>query len=444
MKFKLWLTIASCLLVLSGYSQSSFELPDGVDRIRIPFKSIFNLIVLPVNVNDMPLNFILDTGASKSIIFNMAGIDSLNVQKGIVLKISGYGPFNFFDAYYSDNNSLAIENYRSGDAAFLVMANQEINLAEKMGVEINGLIGSDFFKNHLVEIDYGKQEIFVFSHESRYARRLRRKDFLPLKFYSEKPYATAIIEEEDQLLEVDILIDTGNGDAFWLLDYSENFRLPTEGYEDRVGIGMNGAVQGVRTKFDALQLGGYKLNTVTVSIPDRESFKGNPEVPYENLGSIGGEILGRFRPIFDYKNQKLYTIPNPGYRKGFYYNMAGIEVINQGNEIFVDLVNYTVDQGGEENTVFRGQKAFNAYTRKLVKMIPVIIVSYVRPDSPAALAGVEVGDQIIQINGIRKESLNVYKTASQFYKNPNSTIRLKIKRGGKEFKIKFEQKPLMK
>jgi predicted metalloprotease with PDZ domain len=51
-------------------------------------------------------------------------------------------------------------------------------------------------------------------------------------------------------------------------------------------------------------------------------------------------------------------------------------------------------------------------------------VSYVRENSPAARAGIMVGDKLEYVSGITGEKLTIAAIHDDFYKLPNKTIRV--------------------
>lgn len=445
MRLKCLTLLVFCLMTAAGFAQGGFQLSDNLDELQIPFKKIFNLIVLPVEVNGTPLNFILDTGASKSIIFNLEGVDSLQVEAGKILKISGYGTNEPFDAYFSENNKIVINGYTDSEASLLIMAGQKVELDNILGVQINGLIGSDFFINSIIEIDYARQKLTVFRHESRNANKIQRQSHISLSIVDKKPFIPIQVNHLRSVQETEVLIDTGNGDALWLWNIDDEFEQPSKGFIDRVGIGMNGDVDGLRSKLDQIKVGEFELKRVTISIPDNNTFNSKyTQGRLKSNGSIGGEILSRFNVQLDYKNRRLYLKPNKNFKDGFYYNMAGIELSKGSNEIFSEIQNQDLEDVEGTYGTLRGQKTVRSYQTRVIKVVPRILVRYVRPNSPAALAGVEVGDQITRINGIRKSNLTLDNTASKFFKNPNSKIKLKVKRGEKELRFSFRLIPVIK
>jgi hypothetical protein len=137
-----------CILLFSltqGLGQSKFQLPENVDKVFIPFELLNNMIIIPVEVNGTELNFILDTGVSRSIIFNLERVDSIDIRKKHTVKIFGYGEKEPFEVYYSNDNKLNSFGYTSQSSEFLIMINQSIDLSGFFGLDVHGIIGYDFF-----------------------------------------------------------------------------------------------------------------------------------------------------------------------------------------------------------------------------------------------------------------------------------------------------------
>ncbi len=91
-------TIIKFLLVLTlcipfyGLSQG-FELQNGKKFEKVNFKLINNLIIIPIEVNGAKLSFILDSGVSKPILFNVSGQDSIQLRNVSEITISGLGAY---------------------------------------------------------------------------------------------------------------------------------------------------------------------------------------------------------------------------------------------------------------------------------------------------------------------------------------------------------------
>ena len=98
----------------------------------ISFQFINNLIVIPIQVNDKKLNFILDSGVSKTIVFNSSRADTIlsNFQNKYKLKGLGEGlPVN---AVISKNNLFKINNLIAVNKNVYVVLKDDFDLSSKM------------------------------------------------------------------------------------------------------------------------------------------------------------------------------------------------------------------------------------------------------------------------------------------------------------------------
>ncbi|PZQ79016.1 MAG: hypothetical protein DI548_15400, partial [Flavobacterium johnsoniae] len=68
----LFLLVASSSL----FAQKGFQWNSHKDKIEIPFQHIYNLIIIPVEINNVKLNMLLDTGADNSMIFSLPENDT--------------------------------------------------------------------------------------------------------------------------------------------------------------------------------------------------------------------------------------------------------------------------------------------------------------------------------------------------------------------------------
>ncbi|MCC5946717.1 MAG: PDZ domain-containing protein, partial [Bernardetiaceae bacterium] len=72
--------------------------------------------------------------------------------------------------------------------------------------------------------------------------------------------------------------------------------------------------------------------------------------------------------------------------------------------------------------------------------IPYFMVQHLRPGSPAAEAGVEVGDQILSINFVSMGKLDLDTIQSILRKEEGKLIRLHLLRNGEKIYIEFRLK----
>ena len=143
-----------CLSNLS-YSQGKFIVQNKKRSDKIRFKLINNLIVIPVEINGVELSFLLDTGVSKPIIFNFLNVsDTLKIKDTEKIFLRGLGEGESVEALKSKNNVFKIGDAIKLNQDLYAVFDANLNFAPRLGVPIHGILGFDFFKDLVIEINY--------------------------------------------------------------------------------------------------------------------------------------------------------------------------------------------------------------------------------------------------------------------------------------------------
>lgn len=125
-----------------------------------------------------------------------------------------------------------------------------------MGIDIHGIIGSEIFKDFIIEINYSKKKITFNNPETYKYKKCKQCESFPLIFHHQKPYITGNINTfEEKNYPVKLLIDSGSGDSLWLFKKSlENYSIPQKNITDLLGQGLNGEIFGIKSKLSKLIL----------------------------------------------------------------------------------------------------------------------------------------------------------------------------------------------
>lgn len=409
---------------------------------QINFKLINNLIVIPLQVNNKKLHFILDTGVNKTILFNISKNDSIGLNNIKKVKLQGLGKGEPVEALISKNNHLSIKKVTSKTETVFVILKDYFDLSRKMGATIHGIIGYNLLKDFIVKINYKKQTIDFYNPETFSYGKCKKCEVFPIKFYRKKPFINIKVQLDTigtKLLDVKMLIDSGGSDAMWLFeDTKEEIKTPIKHFNDLLGEGLSGAIYGNRSKIPQINIGRFSIEKPTVSFLDSVSTF-NARKFKERNGSIGGSILKRFKVIIDYPNKKISFKKSASLKGGFYYNMSGLNVEYNGKQLIKEeastRVFKTYNTGGQSdnNTV--------SFIRSYVyKFKPSFKVSRVLKDSPAAIAGIVKGDVILKINSKSAHNYKLSDIISLFQKKPNKKIKMLVERAGLKLKFEFKLK----
>ena len=94
------------IFTLPALSQDGFMFDKATDKVIIPFQLINNLIFIPIKVNGIELNFLLDSGVEETVLFSMDDkkeVPFFNVEK---ISLRGLGSESSVEGLKSTNNTL--------------------------------------------------------------------------------------------------------------------------------------------------------------------------------------------------------------------------------------------------------------------------------------------------------------------------------------------------
>jgi len=385
-----------------------YKLMYSKKKVHIPFEVYNNLVVIPIKLNGVvPLSFVVDTGVRSSIITEKLITDILRLPYSRKITVNGPGDYIILEAYVINSVDIVLDGAIGSDQSILVLEEDYLNLRNHLGVEVHGMLGYDIFNRFIVGFDYNRKLMTLY--EPQYFKPPRNYAEIPLSIEDTKPYIFAKVQVTDtSMVYVKLMVDSGASHALMLnQDSHENIVIPEKNFDARIGVGLGGPISGKISMIDAIEFNKFKFEDVITSFPDPESYPDTIGLVYRN-GTIGGELLSRFKVIFDYFNKKIYLKKNPSaYRKEFGYNMSGITVVADGEEL----------------TYYR--------------------IIEVKKDSPADKADVRVNDIILTVNGLDKEKLQLGDIYKIFNYKAGKKITLSLQRDNKILNKSFRLEDIL-
>ncbi|MCK0161896.1 aspartyl protease family protein [Allomuricauda sp. F6463D] len=415
-----------------------FNLPKGKKYQKINFELINNLIIIPVEINGTELTFILDSGVSKPILFNLSDSDSVPINNVSEVTIQGLGEGRPMKALSSKGNAFSFGKAKNYSQDLYVVIDKSINFSTSLGIPVHGIMGYDLFRDFIVEVNYGAKKIKLHNPELYTYKDKRNRQTIPLIVEKRKAYVEGTVLMKDTAnIPVKLLVDTGSSDALWLFpEQKKGLEIPEKNYDDHLGRGLSGDIFGKRSKINGVRIGEYLLEEAKVAFPDRESFQGLDNLGDRN-GSLGGEVLKRFNMVFDYGRGLVTLKKNGNFKEPFHYNMAGIDLQHNGLRYIAESiadVNGVVKGDGKDT--FGNVKIMLENKTKL-SLVPEIVVSGIRAGSPAAEAGLREGDVILAVNGKRVHQYKLQEILKMINDKEGKRIKLLIERYNQDLLFSF-------
>lgn len=423
------------LFMYSQTNESYFELPEDRQKYVLSFQLINNLIIVPVKVNGDELNFILDSGVSHNIIFNLTADDSVLLYDLKKVELRGLGVEGPVEAYYSRGNVFNVGKLVGINQDMFILSNELYDLSTKLGINVHGVIGYELLKNFTIKINYRKKLLtFYVPEHINSLKKFKRYEKFPLTFNNKKPYVDAqvVMGNEQAKIPVHLLVDSGGSDALWLFtNKKRGISLPEKNQYQYMGMGLSGKIYGNKSKVNDLNLNSFSFRSPNVSFPDSLSI-GYARSYLRRDGSLGGNILKRFHVIFDYPNQQILLRKNRNFKDPFKYNISGMEVVYNG-KIVVQVIN---------NLGARIAYASTKETIKIESLLdyefkPLYKIYQVSPGTPAYKAGVQKGDILVKIGRKLTTDLTL-EEINTYLQNPNSKLKITLRRGEREINTSME------
>lgn len=444
MKLNQHLTLLFILLFAFtiGYGQG-YTLKKGVDKQTIKFKLVNNLIIVPIEVNGVELSFVLDTGVSRPILFNITDADSVDIKNAEEIYLKGLGGGDPIEAYRSDANYFRIKDAFNLNQDLYLVFDKDINFSPRIGFPVHGIIGYDFFKDFVVKINYSSKTITLYDPKKYKEKKCRKCKTLPLKLVRRKPYVEAKVTlDSGDEMPINLLIDSGNTDALWLFSNTLNkFEEPTKFFEDFLGRGLSGNIHGKRARVKNFNWGDFKMDNAIVAYPDSLSLQYLTNINYRN-GSIGSEILKRFNLIIDYPNRKITLKKNSSFKDKFKYNISGIELQHNGMR-FVKEIESNFNNARNKDNAASGGVEIVLSQRFVLSLYPAFEIAEVREGSPAAEAGLRKGDIVVSVNNKGVHSYSLQELSGIINEKPEKRIKIVIERNGSELVFSFVLKEIL-
>jgi predicted aspartyl protease len=397
--------------ITSAQNPYGFELNNGLNKVELTFKNESNLMIIPIKINgEGPYNFILDTGSESGMIFDKLIIGENNLVNARTIPIYSRDGNKITDIYVASNIAVDLSGVTGADQSMYVLQENFVDIENVLGVAAHGILGSEIFNRFVVEIDYIKMKINLTKpSEFKVPKGYKKFDITIENF---RPFMNVNVKQKGgKSLDLKLLIDTGASSALFLdAETNPEILIPEKTVDHVVGRSIGGILNGKVGRVKRIKFGKFKFKDVLTSYPDQwrvsERAKAD-EAGNLRYGTIGADLFSRFHVIFDYSKNAVYLKKNKDFRTPFRFNTIGMNVMAYGDKLNVYYIN------------------------DLIK------------DSPAEKIGLQVGDEVIALNGNPAFFFDLTEVNAIFKRNRGERLILIIRRDGKLLQYELKHKHLL-
>jgi hypothetical protein len=365
-----------------------FDITGHKKRVHIPFRMIRNMMVIQLKINNKgPFNFIMDTGVGLMIITDPQLIDSVNIPSKRILKLTGCGEGDAYDAYITSPLHIDIPGLTSYNVAAAILKEDHFGLSNYAGVPIQGLLGYEFFSNLAVKVCFSDSTITVYRPKDE--RLFNKGEKIPMTVEDHKPYIETNVYMPDGSVKLrKLVVDLGAGHPLSLENMVDTHELPKKSIAANLGMGFNGPVNGYISRINEIELGKYKIKNLISSFPEDDPSK--KSLRENRDGNLGIGLLKKFDIVFDYHDHAIYLKSGQNFNEPFEHDMSGLEYYAGGDD----------------------------YKH--------VIISRVEPGSAGDDIGLEKDDEILSINLIPTAKMSLEQIDNIFKSQNDRNLLLEV------------------
>lgn len=347
-------------------------------------------------------NYVFDTGASNlyydSTYYSDNGFEYKNT---FTAKLPGAGLTPQTVVVVKDT-----VEFRFGENLYKTSIVPVLKLKPILGDIADGILGMEYFNNSILEINYERKYMKIYSSIDSIDLKgwtkieLTRKDkrlFIPLQ----------VIINDTINITGEYQLDFGSGGSVSLTSLvAKKYKLKNNIHDKVPYFTKYGGVGGESSNYNfiasQLKIGNYNFDNVVMEF---STDTAGALASDKHLGLLGNEIYERFDICIDFMNSDLYLKPNKKYNNLFKPSRLGFSYVDRSQTL-------------------------NSW-----------IVRGLYLSSNAEQAGLRIDDKIFAVNGIDVKDIG-YEQQDLFFENIDK-VTLKVERNNEFMEINFNLKPVI-
>jgi len=331
-----------------------FAFPEGATEVVVPFQFIENHLFLTAVVDCGEGLWVLDTGASMTVIDD-AYADELGLE--LSGSVTGSGAGNAVEVAFATLPPYGVGGIEFAEQNVGVIAIADL-FRRTSDIEIVGILGYDFLSRFATRVDYANETLTFYD---------------PSTFEYEGDGVVLDAPLSGNIFTVPVTVD-GEFGGRWSLDLGAGgsaFHYPyavEHGLLDRpsvdvIGFGAGGQIAKKLQAYETMELAGFTVDDAWLTVPGTEVVGAFSNT--ELTGNLGNTLFRHFVLTLDYERQQVIVERGDDFAREFPRGKAGLGLWRpEGTDIEV---------------------------------------LYVSGGTPADEAGFLEGDTVVSINGIAVE-----------------------------------------
>lgn len=398
------LAFALVILALASAAPRSQQTAPKPAPLVIPFELVTRHVVVKVRINNSrPLSFVFDTG-DKVAIVDLARAQELGLDLHGQVHVGGAGSGKLTGSLVRGASWTlpGLDGFSQPVALALPFG----RLASRFGHDFDGIIGSDFIRQFVVEIDYQARVLKL--HNKDTFTYSGAGESIPIKLDSQ---GHPLLEAEvtpmgGEPIKGRFVLDIGSGGSLALHSpFVNDHGLLNPKLKTIRAIGTGGAggqVIGRIGRISELKIGTFKISTPTALFSeDKAGAFANRAL----AGNIGQQIASKFKVFLDYARERIILERASTFGEPFERAQSGMALAAEG-------------------------KDFNIFR-----------ITEVLEDSPASEIGLQQDDLLLKVNDKPASEFTITKLGEMFEKP--AAYKITIQRGGQTLEVTLKTRRMV-
>lgn len=297
----------------------------GEDVARMPFRKLNGHVLVDVKINNRPFTFVLDSGAAATVITETLATNLLDLPKDRTITISGQGRDGDRVAYVVHDITIELGSFSLQNISVIHVPTQSMPFDSIEETYFDGVLGADFFKCCLVEINNDEQLLYIAglgaTNKRHPTHNINEWEALDISVENDKPFLNTTAINNHSAKEIKLMIDTGSTGALTLFLNDDVFALPRVTYPAQTN-GISGETDNSVGLLMQLDIGQFTFTDLPTYFRKEGANKQS-----SSHGILGNRVLMQFNVVLDFTNEKMWIKPTKHHSNQITNDRSGLRIL---------------------------------------------------------------------------------------------------------------------